>query len=745
MGKRYLSYSGMRRIFLGLFITIFLGVNIVAYFLYSVFSATLVSEINTGTGQTLAKIKNGMELIYNDIISLMTQMAFGDITLTRMMFETGRDRILEYQGYQILKRTMMSHPFVDYLGIYNERLDLIMTTCDFTSESQARLKGLANNYYRRAANTQTILISLQKGAPVSVLDSITLVMYSSLSLENDKGALLMGIKLSYFQQLVQQINKGDLEEVIIFHDSGQLITSSNHDYGKEDFIRTIQNLPDESGFFLSRVSGEETHVSFTRSRPLGWTFISLSPYKSMVSGLNSLRLIVFFITLGILCAGILISYFMAVSMYRPVYRLLRQFNYFPSKRSLLSSNPEGAYIEKQIDSLRSTADMSETLIRNYTVMNLLKNQNTESDAINMKILEPAFGDPFYMVCLVSIDEQRAWERLDAAGQEKIRRHIISIGGGFLKQCCKSVDYGIVKPADIAFVLHLGDGVCPPALIPMLAETIEAVKDASGQSISCAVSSIVNSIFAINDSYEETDVLMGERYYAGFGNVILKKPDGGRVKTGYPEDIADALCNALFSGDSQGITEGVNKFAAYLRETARDYIQIHLNTVIMRMLSHYLSHTIPVDAPSFYSVFQELCELETLERVRERFSGFCLALAQGFREKEPEPLPALVNDSIALAEKFYTDPLFNVNVAAGWLNITPSYFNRVFKKNMGKSFSEYLGEYRMEIAKRLLRETNNSIGSIPNAVGISNINYFYTLFKKMYNFTPQQFRRLNRRS
>jgi two-component system response regulator YesN len=279
---------------------------------------------------------------------------------------------------------------------------------------------------------------------------------------------------------------------------------------------------------------------------------------------------------------------------------------------------------------------------------------------------------------------------------------------------------------------------------MLAEIIEAVKDASGQSISCAVSSIVNSIFAINDSYEETDALMGERYYAGFGNVNLKKPDRGRVKIKYPADIADTLCNALFSGDSRGITEGVNKFVAYLRETPRDYIQIHLNTVIMRMLSHYLSHRIPVDVHSFYSFFQELCELETLERVRERFADFCRALAQGLMVKEPEFLPALVGDSIALVEKRYMDPLFNVNIAAGWLNITPAYFNRIFKKNMGKSFSEYLSEYRMEIANRLLRETNNSIGSIANAVGISNINYFYTLFKKMYNFTPQQFRHLNRR-
>jgi YesN/AraC family two-component response regulator len=348
-----------------------------------------------------------------------------------------------------------------------------------------------------------------------------------------------------------------------------------------------------------------------------------------------------------------------------------------------------------------------------------------------------------MVVLISIDEQRTFERLGASGQEEIRRHIISIGDGFLRQCCKSLDYGTVKTTDIAFVLHLEDGTCPPALIPLLMETIEAVKNVSNQSISCAVSPIVNSIFAINDSYEETDALLMERYYAGFGNVILKKSDKSRIKTGYPEDISDVLCAALFSGDSYGITDAVKKFTFCLEETTYDYIQMHLNTALMRILSHYLSHRIPVDSKLFYSFFQELCELETLERVRDRFSDFCQALASNFKAKEPEPLPALVSDSIVLAEKRYTDPVFSVNAAAEWLNITPSYFNRVFKKNMGKSFSEYLNEYRMKIACRLLRETNTPIGSIPNAVGISNINYFYTLFKKIYNFTPQQFRRLNR--
>ena len=84
-------------------------------------------------------------------------------------------------------------------------------------------------------------------------------------------------------------------------------------------------------------------------------------------------------------------------------------------------------------------------------------------------------------------------------------------------------------------------------------------------------------------------------------------------------------------------------------------------------------------------------------------------------------------------------MYSINTAAEKLNITPAYFNRIFKKYMRISYSEFLNEYRIKKACEMLQETNKSINVISAETGISNTTYFYTLFKKYYGITPQQYR------
>lgn len=47
---------------------------------------------------------------------------------------------------------------------------------------------------------------------------------------------------------------------------------------------------------------------------------------------------------------------------------------------------------------------------------------------------------------------------------------------------------------------------------------------------------------------------------------------------------------------------------------------------------------------------------------------------------------------------------------------------------------------MENAAALLKETQLPVKEISLKVGVSNVNYFYSLFKKKYSMTPVQYRR-----
>jgi AraC-like DNA-binding protein len=70
----------------------------------------------------------------------------------------------------------------------------------------------------------------------------------------------------------------------------------------------------------------------------------------------------------------------------------------------------------------------------------------------------------------------------------------------------------------------------------------------------------------------------------------------------------------------------------------------------------------------------------------------------------------------------------------------SHFMRYFKETMGTSFVDYLKEYRLTMAARLLLSSDSSILAIASEVGFDNLSYFNRSFKKQYKVTPSQYRR-----
>ena len=52
---------------------------------------------------------------------------------------------------------------------------------------------------------------------------------------------------------------------------------------------------------------------------------------------------------------------------------------------------------------------------------------------------------------------------------------------------------------------------------------------------------------------------------------------------------------------------------------------------------------------------------------------------------------------------------------------------------------YMNRQRIEIAKRMLRETNKSIAQISGEVGYLNVSNFNAVFKRMEGVTPSLYR------
>lgn len=87
---------------------------------------------------------------------------------------------------------------------------------------------------------------------------------------------------------------------------------------------------------------------------------------------------------------------------------------------------------------------------------------------------------------------------------------------------------------------------------------------------------------------------------------------------------------------------------------------------------------------------------------------------------------------------YSEPL-QVTQIAELCGLNRSYMSRIFKDATGSSIQEYLMDYRMKKANRLLKETGESVQTISNLVGYKDIFTFSKAYKKVFGNSPSIYR------
>ncbi|MBP3889001.1 MAG: helix-turn-helix transcriptional regulator [Cellulosilyticum sp.] len=74
-------------------------------------------------------------------------------------------------------------------------------------------------------------------------------------------------------------------------------------------------------------------------------------------------------------------------------------------------------------------------------------------------------------------------------------------------------------------------------------------------------------------------------------------------------------------------------------------------------------------------------------------------------------------------------------------LSPTYFSKLFKKQVGSTYSTYLNSLKLQHAQQLLIHSKLSIGIIAEEVGFVNSNYLCDVFKKHIGISPSKFRKL----
>ena len=82
---------------------------------------------------------------------------------------------------------------------------------------------------------------------------------------------------------------------------------------------------------------------------------------------------------------------------------------------------------------------------------------------------------------------------------------------------------------------------------------------------------------------------------------------------------------------------------------------------------------------------------------------------------------------------------STSTLANMQKVSASYLSSIFKKETGKSITEYINLKRVEMAQDLLKKTNLQVQTIAQHCGIMDMNYFSKVFKKYVGKTPKEYR------
>ncbi len=132
---------------------------------------------------------------------------------------------------------------------------------------------------------------------------------------------------------------------------------------------------------------------------------------------------------------------------------------------------------------------------------------------------------------------------------------------------------------------------------------------------------------------------------------------------------------------------------------------------------------------------------TVESVASELIDVAARIQAAITRKLSSNAGRAIESAKAYIDKHYADEITLAEVA-GSVHMSQWYFSKLFRKETGTTFSDYLIELRIRRAKELIRsDAAMKNYEIAERVGFSDSRYFGQLFKKTTGMTPGEYRRI----
>ncbi|WP_054941126.1 helix-turn-helix domain-containing protein [Paenibacillus ihuae] len=740
------------RMFYGIFIPILiLGVGLVASFGSYIYISTIqsvVGQFSNSKQSYIEQIKNNLEHKIQSI-----EYAFNTYSTTSSFQDvvTNPITIQDFVAYRNVNSQLnyiasMTAEGTEYSLISLEQNWQIMNE-RLTSLTEADVEQLREKYID---NQDQSLFWIKTDKGIRFVN--TLPVFSS-----KKQAIALSDISKYTLDNIIKTEKTSL--VYILNKSGELLYESAP--GTEgltsgqfqELSRTIASGEENSMVKLDAGGRQPLQLLYAKSSYNNWIYLTMLDQDEIAGTLKMTKYGLYALGLLSILLIWIVAYLIALYFTKPIQQIKRSLSIVPQADS---AKNEIEYIMHSIDTILSEKESLESLIEaempqleTQLILNLFRARVTpeELEKNLQRFGYAPNGNGRYAAMLI---------QLDSLGEQGTTNKDV-----LLLAINKMVEEVIPKQQRMLPIILNDDTQVTILTFPKESEQelnkelldyatalLKAARNYLKVPISIGISNSYTDLLESKEACEMGKQALHQRLNLGKESIIfyedISMVVSGPVLLHYPAELESQLFNAIRLGDKEQVDEALYPFLAQL--IGKNKSTLNFEVMLVRLVNNLIQleqHLgiqvlLTQDNNKLYHRVLDIRNPEEIERLLVQ--EVIYPMTYTMKEKMSKQFRCLSDKITAIVAAEYDCELTLESIGER-LHYNPNYLSSIFKKEYGTAFSEYLMNYRLEMAKKWLSETDMTIKEIAERLQYHNPQNFIRSFRKKEQVTPGTYRKL----
>ena len=556
----------------------------------------------------------------------------------------------------------------------------------------------------------------------------------------------------FYDQIVLKIERKGTDSLFAYSGEGELLLK---DYRYPELQQLIQRervdaFRDGQYHWDSGKLGRKRYLlSYLESDKLGWNFVMVSDVQQLYQGVEALQMVFLLSLAGVTACVILAAAVASRRLYSPIERLMEIVGESPRKSGWKNEfdGLAGVFEELKMNEMDLVERLQNSLPvhrRRFLISLLRRNDYSEEEVRRQfKLLNIGLDDRSLRIVLFSYD---ALEEGDRFGPLSIKKDLLL---SYLLDNLRPYPFELAEMEDgkVVALLNAAEGDTA-----QLMDKLEGMRRelARAAQIPCTVvlSGQIGEVGELRRAYLEAERALLRRELSDEDGVLFADaPAGEKGVLRYSQDRIDKILDALQSGEGEKACRAFRELLKELMQENDPLEYRQVQSLYMDVLTSVVKLVNAAGVPpgrvygDTRNLYDELLRLDGIGAALKWFDGVLTATADCLGTLATKKSDARVEQVLAIIRADCSQNTTLESVAQQ-LNLNPAYVSRIFKKETGVKFMDYLTGMRVEKAKELLTGSNLKIKEVCERLGYSNINYFIKVFKDATGVTPGDYRRMN---